>query len=54
MIKTFISLLIILIFVSTKVQSLDLIEEILNEIKQINQKVDLLNEKADDRSEERV
>lgn len=48
MIKTFISLLIILIFVSTKVQSLDLIEEILNEIKQINQKVDLLNEKADD------
>jgi len=48
MIKTFISLLIILIFVSTKVQSLDQeIEEILNEIKQINQKVDLLNEKAD-------
>ena len=45
--KTFISNLLILIFVSTKVQSLDLIEEILNEIKQINQKVDLLNEKAD-------
>ena len=46
--KTFISVLLILFFESTKVESLDIIEEILMEIKQINQKVDLLNEKADD------
>ena len=45
--KKFISILLILIFDSTKVQSLDLLEEMLNEMKQINQKVDLLNEKAD-------
>ena len=45
--KKFISLLLILIFVSAKVYSLDIIEEMLHEIKQINQKVDLLNEKAD-------
>ena len=45
--KKFISLLLILIFVSAKVHSHDIIEEILHEIKQINQKVDLLNEKAD-------
>ena len=45
--KKFISLLLILIFVSAKVHGLDIIEEMLHEIKQINQKVDLLNEKTD-------
>ena len=47
--KKFISILLLLIFDSTKVQSLDLLEEMLNEMKQINQKVDLLNKKADNK-----
>ena len=46
--KTLISILFILIFLSPNVQSLDFLEEMLKEIKQINQKVDLLTEKADD------
>ena len=42
------SFLLILTFLFCKVHSYDLIEEMLIELKQINKKVDLLNEKADD------
>ena len=42
------SFLLILTFLFCKVHSYDLIEEMLIELKKINKKVDLLNEKAED------
>ena len=48
MMKSFMSFLSILTFLFCEVYSYNLMEEMLIELKQINKKVDLLNEKADD------